>query len=49
MAGMPGVITGRNKHIGWGVTLASLDADDLFIERFITNHTYQYKDQVGLI
>lgn len=31
------------RHISWGVTLANIDVDDLFIERFTGNHTYEYQ------
>lgn len=46
MCGMPGIIIGRNEHIAWGVTLASIDVEDLFVERFITNTGYEYQGRV---
>ncbi len=31
MAGLPGVIIGHTKHVAWGLTLAMLDDQDLFV------------------
>jgi penicillin amidase len=33
IAGLPGVIIGHNERIAWGVTLAILDVQDLFVMR----------------
>ncbi|MFJ6863771.1 penicillin acylase family protein [Streptomyces termitum] len=41
-AGMPGVIVGHNRDIGWGVTNLAPADTDLFVER-VTGSTYQYK------
>ena len=30
-AGVPGIVTGRNNHIAWGVTNTGVDVQDLFI------------------
>lgn len=46
MPGVPGVMLGRNKHIAWGVTLANYDVEDLFIEKFTSNYTYEYKGEI---
>ncbi len=34
IAGVPLVLVGHNARIGWGMTLAYVDAEDLFVERF---------------
>jgi penicillin amidase len=41
-AGAPGVVTGHNRDIAWGVTNASTDVQDLFIERMDDAHPGQY-------
>ncbi len=45
--GTPGVVIGHNEQIAWGVTAASADVQDLYIERFdpINPIRYQYRDQ----
>ncbi len=47
VAGVPLVLVGHNAHIGWGMTLAYTDAEDLFVERFDPAQPtrYLYKDQ----
>lgn len=32
MPGMPGILTGRNKHLAWGVTYAFIDSVDSWVE-----------------
>jgi penicillin amidase len=42
-AGAPGVVTGHNQNIAWGVTNVSADVQDLFIETLDEqNHPGQY-------
>lgn len=31
--GAPGVVTGHNQHIGWGITAGRADTQDLFVEQ----------------
>ncbi len=38
IAGVPGVIVGRNENIGWAVTAVKADVQDLFVEQFSDNH-----------
>jgi penicillin amidase len=43
-AGAPGVVTGHNKNIAWGVTNTGVDVQDLFIEKLDpVNHPGQYQ------
>ena len=42
-AGMPGIVTGRNAHIAWGVTNTGVDVQDLFImEEDMKKHPGEY-------
>jgi penicillin amidase len=42
-AGVPGVVTGHNKDIAWGVTNVEADVEDVFLEKLDeTNHPGQY-------
>ena len=43
VAGFPLVVIGHNENIGWGITLAFTDCEDLFIEKFKNDGTYKYK------
>lgn len=44
--GLPTVMIGHNSKIGWGMTLAFSDIQDVFIEQFEEggSHRYRYKD-----
>ncbi|MFK7903727.1 MAG: penicillin acylase family protein [Chitinophagales bacterium] len=42
IAGFPMVVIGHNEHIGWGITLAFTDCEDLFVEKFKSNGSYKY-------
>lgn len=42
LPGVPGVIIGHNRRIAWGVTSASEDAEDLFVERFASAKSDRY-------
>ena len=42
IAGVPLVLVGHNAHLGWGMTLAYTDAEDLFVERFDPQHPRRY-------
>ncbi len=33
LAGVPGIIAGRNRHVAWGLTNTSPDTQDLYLER----------------
>lgn len=44
-AGVPGIITGHNRDIAWGVTNTGTDVQDLYIEKTDSAHPNQY--QVG--
>lgn len=37
MPGVPGVIIGHNEHCAWGITNASPDIQDVYIERFLSS------------
>jgi penicillin amidase len=45
LAGLPGVIIGRNQRIAWGVTNAGPDTQDLYVERFNPEQSTQYEYQ----
>ena len=32
--GIPGALTGRGAHVGWGVTVVGYDVTDLYVETF---------------
>ena len=40
--GMPLVMIGHNRHIGWGVTLAFSDIQDLYVEQFKDGGSDEY-------
>lgn len=42
-AGSPGIVIGHNDKIAWGVTNASIDTQDLFIEKLNPNVANQYE------
>lgn len=46
-AGAPGVVVGHNREIGWGVTNASTDVQDIFIERLDPTRPGQYQTADG--
>ncbi len=41
--GTPGIVVGHNEHIAWGVTNASVDTQDLFIEKINPDDPNQYE------
>lgn len=43
--GIPGVVIGHNRHIGWGVTNLGPDIQDLYIERLNPDNPKQYEFQ----
>ncbi len=43
VAGMPFVVIGHNRKIAWGVTLAFVDMQDVFIEKFTSPECKQYE------
>lgn len=44
-AGVPGVVTGHNDRIAWGVTNQSIDTQDLYIEKLNPDDPTQYEYQ----
>ena len=38
--GIPGALTGRGKHVGWGVTVVGYDVTDLYVETFAPDATH---------
>ena len=45
--GVPGVMFGRNKHIGWGACAYKIDDQDLFVEKFSPEFPDKYKTPGG--
>jgi penicillin amidase len=43
LPGVPGVIIGHNSRIAWGVTSAAEDVEDVFVERFASPTSDQYR------
>lgn len=48
LPGVPLVMIGHNDHIGWGMTLAFTDNQDIFIEKFTDDSMlhYEFKNEV---
>lgn len=45
--GMPLVLTGRSDRLGWGLTSANVDDQDLFIEEINPENTLEYRTPTG--
>lgn len=45
--GLPMILVGHNDRIGWGMTFAYTDAEDIYIEKFDKNNPsmYKFKDE----
>lgn len=43
LPGLPGILIGHNDRIAWGLTNASFDAEDVFIERINPQNPDQYE------
>lgn len=43
--GIPGVVIGHNRHVGWGVTNLGPDIQDLYIEKLNPENPNQYEFQ----
>jgi penicillin amidase len=43
LPGVPGILIGHNDRIAWGLTNASFDAEDVFIERINPENPNQYE------
>ena len=43
IAGIPGIVLGRNEHVAWGVTNVMLDAVDVLIFRVDPEHPTRYR------
>lgn len=43
LPGVPGILIGHNDRIAWGLTNASFDAEDVFIERINPQNPNQYE------
>ena len=42
LAGVPGVLIGRNRKLGWGLTTANVDDQDLFVEEVNPENPDEY-------
>ncbi len=42
LAGVPGILIGRNQNIGWGLTTANVDDQDLFVEEVNPDNPNEY-------
>lgn len=40
------VVCGHNERVAWGITLANVDVDDLFMEKFMDDGTYEHMGQM---
>lgn len=47
IAGVPGIIFGRNQSIAWGATELKIDNQDLFVEQFSPQFNSKYKTPDG--
>jgi len=45
--GVPSVLVGRSEHVGWGLTTAYLDDQDLFIEELNPDNNQEYRTPDG--
>ena len=45
--GLPTILTGRSAHLGWGLTTAYVDDQDLFIERLNPDNPNEYLTPEG--
>ncbi|HVN85376.1 MAG TPA: penicillin acylase family protein [Candidatus Binatia bacterium] len=45
--GQPGIVIGRNARIAWGLTNASADIQDVYIEEFDPNDPLRYRTPAG--
>ncbi|MBF9033618.1 penicillin acylase family protein [Rhodobacterales bacterium HKCCE2091] len=45
--GMPVILTGRNEHVGWGITYANLDDIDLYVEELNPDNPEEYRGPEG--
>ena len=45
LPGVPMILVGHNERIAWGMTLAFIDAEDLYIEQLDAENRYLYKDE----
>ena len=43
MPGIPGIITGHNERIGWGITAGRADTQDLFVEQRHPDHLLRFR------
>lgn len=43
LPGAPAVLVGHNRHIAWGMTLAFIDCEDLYIEQMNPDNPIQYR------
>ena len=46
--GIPAILIGRNKNIGWGISNAKIDDQDLFIEKLNPENPLQYFTDKGM-
>lgn len=45
--GVPAILTGRSNQLGWGITAANVDDQDLFIEEINPDNPEQYRTPDG--
>lgn len=45
--GVPAILTGRSNQLGWGITTANVDDQDLFIEEINPDNPEQYRTPDG--
>ena len=46
--GIPAIIVGRNKNIGWGIANAYIDDQDLFVEKINPRNKFEYFTPSGV-
>ena len=47
--GIPAILIGRGKNIGWGISSAKIDDQDLFIEKLNPKNKLEYFTETGLV
>ncbi len=47
LPGIPGVVTGRNRHVAWGLTNTGPDTEDLYVEKLHPDSNAQYQTPGG--
>ena len=47
LAGVPAIVAGRNRHLGWGMTNTGPDTQDLYLERLNEDNPNEYQTPAG--